>query len=117
MLVALSPRGRRPPSAKPTSTRTPASPRSSRASRLPIAPEDLIALKVLAGRSKDLEDARALLQLPALTLDRAMLDETLGALEDALERSDLRPLLAALTPRAARTRSAPPPSSPARTRG
>lgn len=54
-----------------------------------ISPEDLIATKVLAGRSKDLEDVRGILveRGPALNTDQ--IAETLRTLEQGLERSDL----------------------------
>ena len=60
-----------------------------------ISPEDLIVTKVLAGRPKDIEDVRGILkrQLQKLNLDQ--IDSTLALLEQALERGDLRPLLAA----------------------
>lgn len=61
-----------------------------------IAPEHLVATKLLAGRPKDLEDVRALLAEPELDLDRAALDELLAMIEQALDRSDLRTLLTRL---------------------
>jgi hypothetical protein len=53
--------------------------------------EDLMITKVLAGRTKDLEDARALWQLHGTTLDAERIRRILGLLERALERSDLTP--------------------------
>jgi hypothetical protein len=45
---------------------------------------DLVIAKVLAGRPKDLDDARALWQLHGQELDRARIRHTLGLLEEAL---------------------------------
>lgn len=67
------------------------------ARRIPvIAPEHLVALKILAGRPKDIEDVRGLVRVPGLALDVRAADETLALLEGALDRSDLRPRLAEL---------------------
>lgn len=55
-----------------------------------IAPEHLIALKVLAGRPKDLEDVRGLIRIAEL--DHGRVEETLALLEEALDQSDLRPV-------------------------
>ncbi len=62
-----------------------------------IAPEDLIATKLLAQRPKDLEDIRGLLRT-APNLDRAQLTVVVALLEEALAVSDLAPLLASLEP-------------------
>jgi hypothetical protein len=59
-----------------------------------IAPEHLVAVKILAGRPKDLEDVRGLLRVAEL--DHGQVDDTLRALEQALDQSDLRPLYARL---------------------
>jgi hypothetical protein len=59
-----------------------------------IAAEDLIVLKVLAGRPKDLEDVRGLLRLGTRDLTRCR--ELLADLERALDQRDLRPRLEAL---------------------
>jgi hypothetical protein len=66
-----------------------------------ISPEDLIALKVLAMRPKDLEDVRGLIKVAEL--DHARIEDTLRALEQMLDQSDLRPLYARL-----RAEAAPP---------
>ena len=57
-----------------------------------IAPDDLIALKVLAQRRKDLDDVVGILRT-CESLDRPRLHETLALLEAALDQHDLRPLL------------------------
>ena len=54
-----------------------------------IDPEDLIIAKVLAGRPKDLEDARGLWRLKGRDLDSARIRRTLRLLEEALGQSDL----------------------------
>lgn len=55
-----------------------------------IAPEHLAALKVLAGRPKDLEDVRGLIRIASL--DHVRVRETLELLERSLDQSDLVPL-------------------------
>ncbi len=54
-----------------------------------ISPEDLIVTKVLAGRSKDIEDVRGVLRERATSLDINRIRGTLRLLEDALAQSDL----------------------------
>lgn len=54
-----------------------------------ISPEDLIVTKVLAGRSKDIEDVRGVLRERAESLDMSRIRGTLRLLEDALGQSDL----------------------------
>lgn len=54
-----------------------------------ISPEDLIVAKVLAGRTKDLEDVRGILS--ERRLDLAQIRDTLRLLEEALGQSDLLP--------------------------
>jgi hypothetical protein len=56
-----------------------------------ISPEDLIAVKILAGRPRDLEDVRGILLERLQQLDLGSIRTTLSLLEDALSRSDLRP--------------------------
>lgn len=56
-----------------------------------IAPEDLVATKILAGRAKDIEDVRGILRERLSGLDVEMIRSTLALLEDALAQSDLRP--------------------------
>jgi hypothetical protein len=59
-----------------------------------IAPEHLIATKVLAQRPKDLEDVRGLLRVA--TIDHAKVTALLDLIEEALDQRDLRPLYARL---------------------
>lgn len=54
-----------------------------------ICPEDLVTSKILAGRPKDLEDVRGILAQRVGELDLRLVRETLGLLEEALDRSDL----------------------------
>ena len=54
-----------------------------------VSPEDLIILKVLAGRGKDMDDARAVVAQRGDALDLARIRDILGLLEQALTRSDL----------------------------
>lgn len=61
--------------------------------RVPVArAEDLIAMKILAGRPKDFEDVVAVLAA-APRVDLGLVRETLALLEQALSRSDLVPHL------------------------
>jgi hypothetical protein len=72
---------------------------------VPVAsPEDLIVMKVLAGRPKDLEDVRTVLTERLTKLDVAYLRSMLGTVEQALGQSDLLPLLEAEIARAERLR-------------
>jgi hypothetical protein len=57
-----------------------------------ISPEDLIVTKILAGRSKDIEDVRAVLAERGDRLRVSDIEQALGMLEDALGQSDLRPV-------------------------
>ena len=56
-----------------------------------IHPEDLVIAKVLAGRPKDLEDARNLWRILGQELDADRIHRTLRLLEEALSQSDLVP--------------------------
>jgi hypothetical protein len=58
-----------------------------------VSAEDLIAMKVLAGRAKDLADVAAVVRARGPRLDVARVRETLDLLERALNRSDLIPEL------------------------
>lgn len=64
---------------------------------------DLIIAKVLAGRPKDLDDARALWRIHHGSVDAQRIRHTLGLLEDALAQSDLVSTFEAVTVRPART--------------
>ena len=57
------------------------------------SPEDLVVMKILAGRPKDVEDVRAILAANRDQLDSDYIERTLGRLEAALGQSDLRLLL------------------------
>jgi hypothetical protein len=57
-----------------------------------ICPEDLVATKILAGRSKDLEDVRGVLRERLGAIDADLVRSTLALLEDALGQSDLLPV-------------------------
>jgi hypothetical protein len=54
-----------------------------------IGPEELIVTKVLAGRSKDLDDVRGILVAQGDTLDVGRVRRLLRALEAAIDQSDL----------------------------
>jgi len=57
---------------------------------IPVASaEDLIAMKVLAGRARDLDDVAAIVHVRHGDLDLARVRTTLGLLERALDRRDL----------------------------
>ena len=56
-----------------------------------IDPEDLVIAKVLAGRPKDLDDARNLWRIRGHELDAERIQRTLRLLEEALSQSDLVP--------------------------
>ena len=59
-----------------------------------IDPEDLIIAKILAGRSKDIDDANSLWRLRGRDMDVDRVRRTLALLEDALGQSDLLPAFA-----------------------
>lgn len=72
--------------------------------RVPLASaEDLVVMKVLAGRPKDLDDVAAMATNCAGSLDVAYIQGTLHALEQALGQSDLSDafarILAGVSPR------------------
>jgi len=71
-----------------------------------ISPEDLVVTKTLAGRAKDLEDIRGIVQARAASLDLEYVRRTLALLEEALGQSDLTPTFEAELRRA--NRRAPP---------
>lgn len=65
-----------------------------------ISPEDLVVSKILAGRPKDLEDVLGVLQLRGEQMDLAAIQKLLTTLEQALDQSDLLPLLESVCRRA-----------------
>jgi hypothetical protein len=60
-----------------------------------ISPEDLIVTKILAGRSKDIEDVRGVLAERGDRLSVSDIEQALAMVEDALGQSDLRPVFQA----------------------
>lgn len=71
-----------------------AEPRCLEGVAVPVAcAEDLVAMKVLSGRPKDLEDAAAIVAARGAGFDRRLARDTLAQLERALARSDLLPEL------------------------
>jgi predicted nucleotidyltransferase len=67
-----------------------------------VRAEDLIAMKLLAGRAKDIEDVVAVIAAQHDRLDLSMIRETLALLEQGLDRSDLEPMLDEVLRRASR---------------
>lgn len=71
--------------------------------RIPVArAEDIVTMKILAGRPKDIDDATAILAARGDRLDLSMVRDTLQMLEDALAQRDLLPRLDAALARASR---------------
>lgn len=64
-----------------------------------ISPEDLVIAKLLAGRPKDIEDARGVVHAQAAQMDSARVERVLGLLEEALGQSDLLPVWRSLRAR------------------
>ena len=64
-----------------------------------ITVEDLVILKVLAGRPKDRDDVSALLRRKSRPLDLDRVRKVLGLLEEALDQSDLLSAFEKLRPR------------------
>jgi len=68
---------------------------------VPVAcAEDIVVMKVLAGREKDRGDVQAILAAQAATLDVELVRATLGLLEQALDQRDLLPAFEAAFARA-----------------
>jgi len=80
------------------------------------SPEDVVVMKVLAGRGKDEDDVLAILAAQRL-LDLRHIRKTLDALEAALGQSDLRPRFESLLARGRRPGRAKGSSRPRRRRG
>lgn len=60
---------------------------------VPIAsPEDLVVMKILAGRPKDIEDVKAIVAAQGEKLKLADIRQTLQMVEEAMGQSDLLPL-------------------------
>jgi len=68
-----------------------------------ISPEDLVVTKLLAGRPKDVEDVRTVLDERLPGLDLVRIRRLLGLLQQALSRSDLAPELETLLAAARKT--------------
>lgn len=66
--------------------------------------EDLVVMKVLAGRLKDLQDVEAIIAAHGDVLDEAVIRTTLGMLQQALAQSDLIPSFEQAAARARRAR-------------
>ena len=74
--------------------------------QIPVAcPEDLIVMKLLAGRSKDLDDISSMLVTLLPELDLALIERFLQEFESALDRNDLWTQLQILLDRARHTDS------------
>jgi hypothetical protein len=72
---------------------------------IPVArAEDLVVMKVLAGRPKDMEDVAAVLAAQGPAFERARTIELLSLLEEALDQRDLLPAFEAAWTRATRSR-------------
>lgn len=68
---------------------------------VPVAcAEDVVTMKVLGGRAKDLDDAAAILRAQRWTLDLHRVRERLRQIEQALDRSDLVAALERIVTRA-----------------
>lgn len=69
--------------------------------KVPVASsEDVVAMKILAGREKDLDDALSIVTAQFEKLDLERIRNILGMLEEALARRDLIPILDDLIRRA-----------------
>ena len=72
--------------------------------RVPIATvEDLVTMKILAGRPKDLDDAKGMLRARSEEIDLDHVRRMLHLLEEALSQSDLLPQLEQLIGREKRS--------------
>ena len=66
-----------------------------------VRSEDLIAMKILAGRDKDLQDVSSILKAQPAGMNINDIRVTLKTIEAALDRNDLIPVLDSLIDRAA----------------
>jgi hypothetical protein len=58
--------------------------------RFPVASaEDVVVMKILSGRSRDIEDVEAIMAAKGTTLDFPHIEGLLATLEEALDQSDL----------------------------
>jgi len=57
-----------------------------------IAPEELVVTKILAGRSKDLDDVRGIVKTQGAAFDLERVRSLLRLLEAAIDQADLLPL-------------------------
>jgi hypothetical protein len=74
---------------------------------VPVArAEDVVVMKVLAGRAKDLEDIVAILAAQGSAFDRNRTVELLTLLEQALDQRDLLPVFEQMLERVTRSNSA-----------
>jgi hypothetical protein len=73
-----------------------------------VSAEDLVAMKVLAGRPRDVGDVEAILRVHADDLDLHRIRTTLGLLEAALDRRDLLSELDRMLALARRAGTPPP---------
>ena len=77
--------------------------------RVPVvSAEDLVAMKVLAGRARDVGDVEAILRVRGDALDLHRIRTTLGLLEAALDRRDLMSELDRMLGLARRAGTPPP---------
>jgi hypothetical protein len=76
------------------------------------APDDLVVMKVLAGRPQDLEDVAAIVAAQGSRVDLERAAATLRLLEQALDRRDLLPRLEQARAAASRSKSGPPAPGP-----
>ncbi len=81
-----------------------------------ISPEDLVITKILAGRPKDLEDARSVIRSRGAAMDISRVRLVLRLLEEALGQSDLTPSFEDVWSREAVPRSAGKQKTPRRKR-
>ena len=69
-----------------------------------LAPEELVVTKILAGRPKDIDDVRGILQAQGRSFDAGRTRRLLRMLEEALDQSDLVPAFDAQVASLARRR-------------